>query len=153
MRSRAMLILTGVTFIAIIFSTGIRTQSAAQQETDKKKAGDKKDGGVRNEFVDVEVTGGRVRDFKPYVQAIKDLEKMNKEYSENLLRLSIDEYSTGLGILEDMDNEVIKLKSAYKKKKYLNERFYWQEIDRKNAGLRQGSAKKLEAKMKAWTNF
>ncbi len=137
--------------VAIMLGTGIQNRSAAQQQPDKKKEGEKK--GLKNEFLDVEVTGWRIRDFKPYVQAIKDLEKLNKEYSENLLRLAIDEYSTGLGILEDMDNEVIKLKSGYKKKKYLNERFYWQEIDRKNQEMRQVSAKKYEAKMKAVTYF
>ncbi|MCP4132987.1 MAG: hypothetical protein GY754_18625 [bacterium] len=97
--------------------------------------------------------GWRVKDFKPYIKAIRDLQKLNKEYSENLLKLSIDEYATGLDILEDMEHEIIKLKTANKGKKNLNERWYWQEIDRKNQENRQIGKKKSEAKMKAITYF
>jgi hypothetical protein len=102
---------------------------------------------------DSETGGWRTTDFHPYVKAIRDLQKLNKEYSENLLRLAIDEYSTGLDILEDMENEVAKLKMAQKGKKHLNERFYWQEIDRKNQEQRIVARKKYEAKMKAITFF
>jgi hypothetical protein len=56
-----------------------------------------------------------------------------------------------LDILEDMENEVIKLKTANKEKKNLGERWYWQEIDRKNAEQRQVAGKKYEAKMKSVT--
>ena len=97
------------------------------------------------------MTGWRISDFKPYIKAIQELEKLNKEYSDNLLKLAIDEYSTGLDILEDMENDVIKIKAANKEKKNLNERWYWQEIDRKNQEQRQMAAKKYEAKMKSVT--
>lgn len=162
MKSRTMLFLIGAIAMAVLFGTGFRSLIIAQQPADKKepvkkeaakKEGEKKETDIKNEFIDVEVTGWRIRDFQPYVKAIKDLEKLNKEYSENLLRLAIDEYATGLGILEDMDSEVIKMKSEIRKKKHLNERFYWQEIDRKNQEQRQVSAKKYEAKMKSVTYF
>src|SRR4030065_1239122 len=97
--------------MAIIFySLGQRQVSA--QQAGEKKATDKNESSLKDEFSDVEVTGWRIRDFKPYVKAIQELEKLNKEYSDNLLKLAIDEYSTGLDILEDMENEVIKLKAA-----------------------------------------
>lgn len=129
---------------AVISGPGLLNPVYGQQTADKKDP-------VLNEFSEGEVTGWRIRDFKPYVKAIEELEKLNKEYSDNLLKLAIDEYSTALDILEDMENEVIKLKTANKEKKNLGERWYWQEIDRKNAEQRQVAGKKYEAKMKSVT--
>ena len=146
MKARVMhLILATAT--AILFCMGSHSQIIAQQ----KDAANKEGAHIKDEFNDLEVTGWKIRDFKPYVKAMEDLVKLNKEYSENLLKLAIDEYSTGLDILEDMENEVIKMKNAFKQKRYLNERFYWQEIDRKNQEQRRVSMKKIEAKMKAVT--
>lgn len=133
--------------LGVVFQSRVSAQQGAE-----KKAEEKKDASsVKDEFSDVEVTGWRIRDFKPYVKAIQELEKLNKEYSDNLLKLAIDEYSTAIDILEDMENEVIKVKAANKEKKNLNERFYWQEIDRKNQEQRQVAMLKSEAKMKAVT--
>lgn len=100
-----------------------------------------------------EITGWRVKDFKPYVKAIQELEKLSKEYSENLLKMAIDEYSTGLDILEDMENEVNQIKEINSKKKNLFEQWYWQEIDRKNQEKRQIRRLKYEAKSKSVTYF
>ncbi|MBN2158696.1 MAG: hypothetical protein JW807_04820 [Spirochaetes bacterium] len=132
---------------AFLVCLGLQSGGYAQQAGDKKT--DEKS--EKNEFSDVEVTGWRIRDFKPYIKAIEELEKLNKEYSDNLLKLAIDEYSTGLDILEDMENEVIKIKASHKEKRNLNERWYWQEIDRKNQEQRQIAMKKTEAKMKSIT--
>jgi hypothetical protein len=150
MKLKALIIMMSIV-LAIVFSVGINRVNAQQAE--KKEAEKKGSEAIKDEFTDLEVTGWRIRDFKPYVKAIQELEKLNKEFSENLLKLAIDEYSTGLDILEDMENEVIKIKAANKEKKNLNERFYWQEIDRKNQEQRQVAAKKYEAKMKAITYF
>lgn len=127
-------------------SLAIFAQTEQPKAEDPKLAADSKD-----QVEDVE--GWRVRDFKPYIKAIRELEKLNKEYSENLLKLAKDEYATGLDILEDMENEVVKLRNQYKNSKNLNERFYWQEIDRRNSEQRVISGKKFEAKMKAVTYF
>lgn len=119
------------------------------QEAVKPPAEDKKDAAQPVE----DIGGWRVKDFKPYVQAMRDLQKLSREYSENLLKVAIDEYSTGLDILEDMENEVAKLAAANKDKKNLNERWYWQEIDRKNQEARQIAKLRYDAKMKAVTFF
>ena len=135
---------------AVLVSFGFSSRVSAQK-AEEKKADEKKNPSLTDEFSEVEVTGWRIRDFKPYIKAIQELEKLNKEYSDNLLKLAIDEYSTGLDILEDMENEVIKIRSTNKEKKNLNERWYWQEIDRKNAEQRLIWSKKSEAKMKSVT--
>jgi hypothetical protein len=97
--------------------------------------------------------GWRVTDFEPYVRSLKELEKIGKDYSETVLKQAIDEYSTGIDILQDMESEVIKTKAAYEKKNNLNERWYWQEIDRKNEQARHIQYVKVEAKMKSITHF
>ena len=143
-------------FCFAAFTGGLQAQTADKKDATKDAAGKdttkttaKKD----DKKVTEEVTGWRTKDFHPYVKAITELEKLNKEYSENLLKLAIDEYSTGLDILEDMENEVSKFQTQTKSKKNLNERWYWQEIDRKNTELRFMARKKQEAKMKAVTYF
>ncbi len=135
-----------------LLQNGIFAQSAKKEtkKTVKKKSTVKKETKINE---DSENFGWRTKDFHPYVKAIKELEKLNKEFSENLLKLAIDEYSTGLDLLEDMENEVLKLKTAHKSQKHLNEKWYWQEVDRKNREQRIISRKKYEAKMKAVTYF
>ncbi len=131
-------------FIIILPFAATAQQAAPAPADDKKKQEDK---------IEQENTGWKIQDFKPYVKAIKELEKLNKEYSENLLKLAIDQYATGLDILEDMENDINNMVNKNKNKKNLNERWYWQEIDRKNQESRQIRAKKYEAKMKAITYF
>jgi len=138
-------IVTAAVFAIILTSISFAQQAAPQAQ------GEKKD--LQGQKVDEEVTGWRVRDFRPYIKAIEELEKLNKDYSDNLLKLAVDEYSTGLDILEDMENEIGKLKTQFKNDKNLNERFYWQEIDRRNAQQSKVGYKKAEAKMKAVTYF
>jgi len=99
----------------------------------------------------LEENGWRITDFRPYVTALRDLEKLNRQYSENILKLAIDEYSAAIDILEDMDNEVAEIIQKNKEKINLSEHWYWQEIDRKNAEYRLISYKKREAKLKAVT--
>jgi hypothetical protein len=100
-----------------------------------------------------EVTGWRIKDYRPYISALEDLQKLSREYSENLLKLSVDEYATGLDMLEDMENDVNKIIITNKEKKNLSERWYWQEVDRKNQEARQIAMLKYEAKMKSITYF
>jgi len=150
MKPRNIFTISAIFVMAVFLGVAFQSRVSAQQ-AGETKADEKKGASVADEFSDVEVTGWRIRDFKPYIKAIQELEKLNKEYSDNLLKLAIDEYSTAIDILEDMENEVIKIKASNKEKKNLNERFYWQEIDRKNQEQRQVAAKKYEAKMKAVT--
>lgn len=97
--------------------------------------------------------GWRISDYKPFITALKDLEKLSKEYSDFILKRSIDEYSKGLDTLDDMQTEIDRLRNEYRNKKYLNEQWYWQEIDRKNAQERYLNRIKIEAKTKSITNF
>ncbi len=131
--------------IVAILGISLCVIANAQQQTPKE---DQKKEGIKEE-----VTGWRIKDFKPYVKAIQELEKLSKEYSDNLLKLAIDEYSTGIDILEDMENDVNKLIETNQKNKNLHEQWYWQEIDRREQEKRQIAMMKFEAKTKAITYF
>lgn len=99
----------------------------------------------------LEENGWRIADYTPYLSALRDLEKLNKQYSENILKLAIDEYSAGIDILESLDQEVAEIIETNKRKINLNEHYYWQEIDRRNQEYRQIAYKKRQAKVKAVT--
>jgi len=134
-----------VTITAFVFAAVSGIVIAQQQQAAPKEP--------QKEGIKEEVTGWRIKDFKPYIKAIEELEKLSKEYSDNLLKLAIDEYSTGIDILEDMENEINRLVETNEKNKNLNEQWYWQEIDRREQEKRQMSMMRFEAKSKAVTYF
>lgn len=146
--------LVGILTCALFTAAALTNDACAQAEKEEKKEAKKEEAAKdAKEAPREEITGWRVKDFKPYIQAMRDLEKLSKEYSENLLKLAIDEYSTGLDILEDMESEVNKTTQSFKERKNLNERWYWQEIDRKNQEARIIARIRHEAKIKAVTFF
>lgn len=97
--------------------------------------------------------GWRTEDYKPYIMSLKDLEKLSKEYSDSKLKMARDEYSKGVDILDDMTAEITRITEINKEKKYLEEKWYWQEVDRKNAQDRYVNRLKTEAKTKSVTYF
>ena len=104
-------------------------------------------------FLDQAKDGWIINDYRPYMSTLRELEKLSKEYSEFLLKRSVDEYSKGFDVIEDMQAEIARLKDVYNNTKYLNEKWYWQEIDRKSAQDRHMNRLKNEAKTKAVTYF
>ncbi len=141
--------------LSVFFCTLIAENSFSQQKNAPKKAAEKSKKLTRAEksIADIALDGWRITDYKPYIDSIKELEKLSKEYSEFMLTRSIDQYSRGIDTLDDMTTEIEKLKKEYKNKKYLNEKWYWQEVDRKNAQARKIHRIKIEAKTKSITSF
>ncbi len=147
--------LLSIAFVASIFAYNLYSQQQdpaktqpAPQTSSQESAPAKDDKPWQNTL-----KGWRVDDYKPYMKAMRDLQKVSAEYSEIILKLAMDEYSTGLDLLEDMENEVFRLKKRNKQKKNLNEKWYWQEVDRKNQENRKIGMMKREAKMKSITHF
>ena len=126
-----------VTVMALASITFLFAQQNNQQKVDNEK----------------DVWGWDVKDYKPYIQAFKDLERLTKEYADDQLRIALDQYITGIDILRDMRERVDKIIERDKREKHLNEKWYWQEIDRKNALSRQIAKMKYEAKLKSVTYF
>jgi len=139
------------TLISAVFA--IITAAYAQNQPNNPPANNPpavKDDSLMKDFT-LEENGWRITDYRPYVTALRDLEKLNKQYAENVLKLAIDEYSAAIDILEDMDSDVANIIQTNKGKLNMSEHWYWQEIDRKNAEFRRIANKKREAKLKAVT--
>ncbi len=98
-----------------------------------------------------EVTGWRIKDFQPYIKAMRDLEKFNVKFADDRLKLARDEYAKAIDLLEDMERDVARLIEKNEKGKFLNERWHWQEVDRLNQLRRQVTMRKMEAKTRALT--
>ncbi len=136
----AILLILPFSFTLLASSDLLAQKKNDKKVKDKKKSLDK-------------VEGWRTLDYKPYIKSMEELRKLSDEYAEKNLQLAINEYDKGMDILEDMENEVLKIESSGIRKKHLHERFHWQEIDRKNQEKRLVSRLKYEAKVKAVTNF
>lgn len=132
-----------IALILISFSLSLVAQNTENNQNAAANEGDQS----------TENAPWRVDDYQPYVKSLKELEKLSKDYGEKILQQAIDEYSTGMDLLHDMEAEVENTKRRFSKQNNLNERWYWQEIDRQNQEKRQISRIKYEAKLKAVTYF
>lgn len=130
-----------------VMSTGLYSQPADEEE--KKESNGKIDEETKEKLQ----RGWRTRDYKPYIKAMEDLRKLSTAYSEKNLQLAINEYDKGMDVLDDMENEVLKIESKDQRSNFLNERWLWQEIDRKNQKKRQIYRMKYAAKMKSVSYF
>jgi hypothetical protein len=137
-----------IIFLFVLFNLNIYAQESSTSQADNKKQEQDK----QNPW-ETDIKGWRTNDYQPYIQAMKDITKLSQEYSEIILKLAIDEYSTGIDILEDMESQVTAIEEKNKNKKNLNEKWYWQEVDRKNQESRQIRILKEEAKTKSVSYF
>jgi len=124
-----------------VLTVDISAQTAQEQTQAKKETSESENG----------ITGWRIKDFRPYVKAMKDLEKFSIQYADERLKLARDEYAKALDVLEDMEQDVNRIIEANKRGKHLNERWHWQETDRLNQVNRRVTIRKQEAKTRAVT--
>ena len=92
-------------------------------------------------------------DYRPYVKSFEELVKLGDDYAENKFRLSLANYNTGQSLIFKMRQEIQRFKEGQAEKIKLNEKWYWQTIDRKAWENRYITRKKLEAKLKAVTYY
>ncbi|MCS6984168.1 MAG: hypothetical protein NZM25_03440 [Leptospiraceae bacterium] len=92
-------------------------------------------------------------DYRPYLKSFDDLIRLSDAYAENKLRLALSNYQTGRSIIQKMREDVQRFKDEAAEAKNLNEKWYWQTLDRKAREERIIQMKKQEAKLKAVTYF
>lgn len=144
-------VLLGIAIIVSLFSAAVMAQGAGEttDTTGTTVTSDTEERNINKPASD----GWRTEDYKPYIKSIKDLEKLSKDYSDSRLKMAKDEYSKGVDILDDMVADISRTTEQFKEKKYLSEKWYWQEIDRKNAQDRYIAGLKVTAKTKSVTYF
>lgn len=92
-------------------------------------------------------------DFVGYNKAFDDLHKLSKAYANNKYRLALSAYQSGMNTILKMRENVEQYKKEQAEKKRLDEKWYWQKIDRKANEERYIQREKMAAKLAAVTYF
>ncbi len=142
-------VLFGIAIIVSLFSAAVMAQGTGTEDSGTSVQDDTVEKNINKPAND----GWRTEDYRPYIKSIKDLEKLSRDYSDSRLKMAKDEYSKGVDILDDMVAEIARSREGFKQKKYLSEKWYWQEVDRKNAQDRYIHRLKVTAKTKSVTYF
>ncbi len=92
-------------------------------------------------------------DYRPYIASFDELIKLSDAFAQNKLRLALTNYQTGRSIIQKMREDVQRFREESAESKHLNEKWYWQTIDRKNREERIIGMKKRKAKLSSVTYF
>ena len=92
-------------------------------------------------------------DYRPYVKSFEELNKLSDDFAKNKFRLALSNYNTGRSIIFKMRQDVQRFREEEAEQKRLNEKWYWQTIDRKAREERIVGRKKQEAKLKSVTYY
>lgn len=92
-------------------------------------------------------------DYAGYYKAFENLYKLSKAYSNNQYRLALANYQAGMNTVLKMRERVDQYRKEEAEKKRMDERWYWQEVDRKASQERFISREKLRSKLSAVTYF
>jgi hypothetical protein len=88
-------------------------------------------------------------DYKGYYKAFAELHKLSKAFANNKYRLALSAYQSGMNTVLKMRDSVDQYRKEQAEKKRLDEKWYWQRVDRKakeeNFIYRQKQRAKLEA--------
>lgn len=92
-------------------------------------------------------------DYKAYHKAFEELQKLSLAFANNRYRLALASYQSGMNTLFKMEERVATFKKEQAEKKRLDEKWYWQKVDRKSAEDRWVGREKQAAKQKAISYF
>ncbi len=92
-------------------------------------------------------------DYRDYNKAFAELHQLSRAFANNKYRLALSAYQSGVNTIIKMRDEVELFRKQSSEAKYLNEKWYWQIVDRKAREERQINRKKRTAKLEAVTYF
>jgi len=92
-------------------------------------------------------------DFVGYNKAFEDLHKLSKAFANNKYRLALSAYQSGMNTILKMRENIEQYRKEQAEKKRLDEKWYWQKIDRKANEERYVQREKMAAKLAAVTYF
>jgi len=92
-------------------------------------------------------------DFVGYNKAFEDLHKLSKAFANNKYRLALSAYQSGMNSILKMRENVEQFRKEQAEKKRLDEKWYWQKIDRRANEERYVQREKMAAKLAAVTYF
>ena len=92
-------------------------------------------------------------DYRDYNGAFSDLHKLSKAFANNKYRLALSAYQSGVNTIIKMRDEVELYRKQNSEAKHLNEKWYWQVVDRKAREERVIAKMKRQAKLESVTYF
>lgn len=92
-------------------------------------------------------------DYRDYNRVFAELHQLSKAFANNKYRLSLSAYQSGVNTIIKMRDEVELFRKESAETKRLNEKWYWQIVDRKAKEERLLSNMKRTAKLEAVTYF
>ena len=92
-------------------------------------------------------------DYRPYIKSFDELNKLSDAYARNKLRQALANYQTGKSITTKMRDEVRRINEDSEEARHMDEKWYWQTMDRKSREERVINNVKNDAKMKAVTYY
>lgn len=159
-----MKILKGILFLTLLLCLSAAVWSQDPATTDNK-AGDAKKDEQQTEPFKPELVPEKAPeyspveklwknpDYKAYYNAFEELQKLSTAFANNQYRLALASYQSGMNTLIKMNEKVTAFKNEQASKKRLDEKWYWQKIDRKASEDRFVGREKMAAKLKAVSYF
>lgn len=92
-------------------------------------------------------------DYRDYDPAFAELHQLSKAFANNKYRLALSMYQSGVNTIIKMRDEVELYRKQAEEAKHLNEKWYWQVVDRKAQDERRINRMKRKAKLEAVTYF
>jgi hypothetical protein len=92
-------------------------------------------------------------DFVGYYKAFHELHKLSKAFANNKYRLALSAYQSGMNTVLKMREHVEQYRKEQAEKKRLDEKWYWQKVDRRANEERYIGREKMSAKLAAVTFF
>ncbi|MEM7179398.1 MAG: hypothetical protein AAF518_00680 [Spirochaetota bacterium] len=92
-------------------------------------------------------------DYKGYYKAFAELHKLSKAFANNKYRLALSAYQSGMNTILKMRDSVDQYRKEQAEKKRLDEKWYWQKVDRKAREEAYIGRQKIKAKLAAVTYF
>ncbi len=93
------------------------------------------------------------KDYRTYVSSFDELVKLSDAFAKNKIRMALSSYQTGKSIINKMREDIERFHEESSEAKHLNEKWYWQTIDRKAREERIAGKLRRRAKLKAVTYF
>ncbi|WP_426486921.1 flagellar coiling protein FcpA [Leptospira interrogans] len=92
-------------------------------------------------------------DSKGYDKNFQELHQLSKAFANNKFRLALSNYQSGVNTILKMREAIEQYRKEEAEKKRLDEKWYWQKVDRKAREDRVVSRDKLVAKQQALNYF
>ncbi|MBM9589030.1 hypothetical protein JWG41_01125 [Leptospira sp. 201903075] len=92
-------------------------------------------------------------DFKGYNKTFQELHQLSKTFANNQFRLALSNYQSGINTVMKNRDWVEQYRKEEAEKKRLDEKWYWQKVDRKSREERVVYREKMKAKQDALNYF